>query len=255
MAYSIEEALTQATDGCTKPVAFVGCAPRLETGSFLSGDVAQRSLFSYGWWGDPPYELTSRVVSYMNAQGFPVQCATATQLIQARSYAQSMPSFPAEGSILETDDFIVVKLGPDDVSSSNPVTPLVTQVQEAVQPASSTALRGGINLCELEGEVLSINGWVLYPFHDSIYLVSQIHLWDQEDQRLYTLSCGTLSTPELNELYPENTDYSHCGVIGKAPLNQLPENYENCKIFLSLKTSGHILYLDTGLSAGELISG
>lgn len=255
LAYDIEEKLLETTSGCTKPIAFIGQAAQVENGSFVVGDIAQSSLFSYGSWGNPPYvELTVRAVSYMKALGFSLRSANEDQISAARTVAQRMPSFPAEGSIQETDSFIVVKLGADDSFASKQMAPEVTLVQEDPQLVFEDTLRGCVNSCALEDGIFTVSAWILEPYHDSNYVIPQVHLWDQENQILYTLNSGTLSTSELNALYQENTDYSHSGVMGKAAVDQLPETLEECRILLSLTEADGIQFFDSNVSVGDLMA-
>lgn len=251
----IQEKLIETTGGSTKPLAFVGCAPLPETGSFLEGEVAQSSLFRYGWFGDYPTGLSSRAVSYMNAQGGSFRAVGVDQLTEARGIAQTMPSFPAEGSIQEADSFIVIKLGADDSYAPKFMTPQVTRVEENAAVSFDNALRGSVNVCSTEENTLMITAWVLLPYHDSNYVLPAVHLLDVESNTLYTLNSGTLPTPDLCDLFPENTDYSHCGVMGKAPLEQLPQDLSSCKIILSVTTLDETLYFDPAVSVGDFTAG
>lgn len=251
----IQEKLIETTGGSTKPLAFIGCAPLPETGSFLEGEVAQKSLFGYEWYGDYPTGLSFRAVSYMNAQGASLRAIGVDEITEARGIAQTMPSFPAEGSIQEADSFIVIKLGADDSYAPKFMTPQVTRVEENATVSFNNGLRGCVNVCSTEENTLMITAWVLLPYHDSNYVLPTVHLLDVENNTLYTLNSGTLPTPDLCDLFPENTDYSHCGVMGKAPLEQLPQDLSSCKIILSVTTLDETLYFDPAVSVGDFTAG
>lgn len=245
LAYAIGEELTKTTEGCTKPVLFVGCASLPQNPSFVFGETAQKSLFGYGWETSHPYELTGRAVSYMNALGFPIRAASEDLLYSARSIAQSMPAFPVEGSIRETEDFILIKLGADDSFAPNLMTPENVLVQSNPLISFDDTLHGSVNDCFITDGILSVSGWIMIPYHNSNYVIPGVHLWDEENQILYTLNSGTVYTSELTDMYQGTTDFSHSGVTGKALVNQLPENSKDCKILLSVTTLDGTLYLDT----------
>lgn len=56
---------------------------------------------------------STRIVQFMQSIGININVSPREHFTPARQLAQTMPCWPIEGSIQETDDFIVVKLSED----------------------------------------------------------------------------------------------------------------------------------------------
>lgn len=247
-AYAIEQEIVETTAGSSKPVAFIGPWVSRKNGSFVIGESVNVSVFEFGQWGEPRYyEETNWIVEYMKSQGINICGASAEQVIEARQEAYKMPSFPIEGSVKELDDMIVVKLAPDDYFASEAMQVGTNKEKMEDQPKVSDQLNGNIDTVTFQDNILTFSGWVLEWQCNSSYVLPAVHLWDEDNNTLYSLSSGTQSRADLSAAFPDGTDYSHSGVLAKAELDQLPKDSLNhCRILLSTTRNGETKYFDTG---------
>ena len=247
-AFAIEELIIQATGGSSKPVAFIGYLPPHTNGAMVNAEALNVSVFEF-YFGDIPHytNLTTWVTEYMKSQGIIIRGANAEQIIEARKIANNMSAFPLEGCVQELDDLIVVKLAPDDYFASEEMEADVNKFEMDSIPETSAQLNGYIDTIACEENVLTISGWVLEWQCNSSYVLPAVHLWDEDNNTLYSLSSGTQSRADLSPAFPDGTDYSHSGVLAKAELDQLPKDSLNhCRILLSTTRNGETKYFDTG---------
>ena len=97
-----------------KPVAFIGNRPFNIPASGVRGEIIGISFFDFDMISEPHYYVSStRIVAFMNAIGIDMTCISPEYIIEAREFAQKMPCWPENGSILDVGNFIVVKLSED----------------------------------------------------------------------------------------------------------------------------------------------
>ncbi|MCM1537378.1 MAG: glucosyltransferase domain-containing protein [bacterium] len=103
----------------TKPVVFTGhldakgngsCYTKEEAASFLS-----YSLFEYAFVDGVPIETpnyynTGRILGYFETLGFSYETPTVEQTAEAEVLSAGIDCWPAAASVVETEDFVVVKL-------------------------------------------------------------------------------------------------------------------------------------------------
>jgi hypothetical protein len=109
IAYELDRCIiTLQEDGEKVPVACIGkYEPNFKT-NFLQGDVLGHSCFG---WVNPAdiFESTTRGLAFMQSLGINYKLPDKDQMAQARTAAESMPSYPAEGSVKRLPGLIVVK--------------------------------------------------------------------------------------------------------------------------------------------------
>ena len=248
-AYLIEQEISKTIGKSSKPVAFIGYLPSSHTNAaMLDAEGLALSFFEFHFPDTTHYtNLTLYISDFMQSQGINIYAANAEQVTKARQEAQDMSTFPLEGSIKELDDIIVVKLAPDDYFASEEMEADVNKFEMDSIPETSAQLNGYIDTIACEENVLTISGWVLEWQCDSSYVVPAVHLWDEDNNTLYSLSSGTQSRADLSAAFPDGTDYSHSGVLAKGAMDQLPaDSLDHCRILLSTTRNGEIKYFDTG---------
>ena len=143
--------------------------------------------------------------------------------------------------------YFIVKIAPDDYFASEVMGADIIAQEIQNLSNSNNYLKAGINSVELIDNILTITGWILEPQCNSNYVLPGVHLWNEENGMLYSLSSGTQNRGDLTTAFPDGTDYSHSGVMAKGSMDQLPiESMDHCKIFLSITRNGEIKYFDTG---------
>lgn len=247
-AFAIEQAIRKETGGADKQIVFIGNWPARINRVTVNGEETNRSMFQFCIWGQPRYlDMNFMATEYMKTLGISAaRVWDANRIAEARSIAQEMPSWPLDGSIREMDDYVVIKVAPDDYYAEECMVP---QIQKCVSAETITFSNDRCNALiehiSNENDVLSIQGWMICLQNDSSYVVPQVCLLDEANNLLYPLSTGTQYRPDLTENFFDSTNYSHGGFLAKAPLSELPEDYSRFRIILSAAVADKTLYFDT----------
>ncbi len=101
-----------------KPIIFIGYRQPLIDGScVLDGGYVTATVYAMDYSAEPRYFWsTGRILNYFKTLGFAQFCGPAKDeelMLRAREDAQGMPIWPLSGSILEFDEYIIVKLNND----------------------------------------------------------------------------------------------------------------------------------------------
>lgn len=106
-----------------KPLAFIGHRKANLNQSCIRGEVIGQSMFEYCYYIQPRYcHSTWWACDVMATVGFPFTTAGDENITNARIYARDndMPNYPAEGSIQDMGDYIIVKLSDDEFVNELP---------------------------------------------------------------------------------------------------------------------------------------
>ena len=237
-----------------KPIAIVGTYKNRLNSATMRGELIGLSLFNMTSEIEPHYYWSSdRALRVLQTLGFTGQSVNQEQMIEARKFAADMPSWPADGSVREFDDYIVVKLAPDDYYAMDLMEP-----QASISPLDSQTIVwdestfGWIDDVSVEDGILTVNGWAIKQGCDSTFAAPQVHIFDENGQMLYTLASGTKVRTDLNTAYSDGTEYGHSGVIARAPVNELPTNIRECKILLSVTVKDKTYFFDATNSISDI---
>lgn len=85
-----------------KPIVFIGMLPQ---NHYLPEDCSAGGSF-FSWDNGN----IARMRDFLNAEGYTVLPAEASQIQQGVDLAKEMSCWPAEGCLIETEDFILIKL-------------------------------------------------------------------------------------------------------------------------------------------------
>ncbi len=113
LASAIEERIGRASSA-EKPVAIIGSYQNRLNASCIRGEMIGLSMFSMSTEVEPHYFWSSdRALQMLKVLGFSFESASQEQMLEARKQAMIMPVWPAEGSIADAGDYIIVKLSED----------------------------------------------------------------------------------------------------------------------------------------------
>ena len=108
------------SDG-TKPVAFIGRYANVLNNACVYGDIVGQSVLQVNWNMQPFYATTTRrIADFAQMMGYEILPASEEQVAKAQAEAVSMPIWPAQGSIADAGDYLIVKLGEDIFAPSTP---------------------------------------------------------------------------------------------------------------------------------------
>lgn len=99
------------------PIAFYGRKETaLNNACMIVSEPISTSVFDWDWVLEPKYYYSSvRIVDFLNSQGCTYQAADEVYFDEfVPSVAADMPCFPADGSIIEKDGIIIVKLNNEE---------------------------------------------------------------------------------------------------------------------------------------------
>lgn len=253
-AYQIIDKLKSVSQGTDKPVAFIGYFNSNLNNACIIGEATHMSVFTHGWSHPIPYfTITQTIPGYLKTFGFEMKPLEGSRMQDARRSAIDMPSWPADGCIKEFDDYIVVKLAPDDYYAMDLMEP-----QVSTSPVNSQTMIwdestfGWIDDVSVEDGVLTINGWAIKRGCDSTFAAPQVHILDENGQILYTLASGTKVRTDLNNAYSDGTEYGHSGVTARAPVSELPTNIRECKVLLSITVKDKTYFFDATNSISDI---
>ncbi len=117
LANDLDRAIQAVSNGQDYPIAFYGHKEaNLNQACMLVSEPISTSVFDWDWILEPMYYAsTVRAIDFMNAQGLHYQPASEQLFYDfVPSVAADMPCFPAEGSVIEQDGVIVIKLSEHD---------------------------------------------------------------------------------------------------------------------------------------------
>ena len=252
--YQIIDKLKTVSCGVDKPVAFIGYYYSDLNNACIIGETTHHSVFDYGGWSDVPYwDITDSISEYLRTLGYSLESLGKNKIQDARRSSIDMPCWPVDGCIKEFDDYIVVKLAPDDYYAMDLMEP-----QVSTSPVNSQTMIwdestfGWIDDVSVEDGVLTINGWAIKRGCDSTFAAPQVHILDENGQILYTLASGTKVRTDLNNAYSDGTEYGHSGVTARAPVSELPTNIRECKVLLSITVKDKTYFFDATNSISDI---
>ena len=253
-AYQIIDRLRTVSQGEDKPVAFIGYYSAVLNNVCIVGESTHHSVFDTGGWSDTPYwDTTLSTPEYLRTFGVSFPNLQEDRIEMARRSAIDMPSWPADGCIKEFDDYIVVKLAPDDYYAMDLMEPQVsTSPVDSQTMIWDESTFGWIDDVSVEDGVLTINGWAIKRGCDSTFAAPQVHILDENGQILYTLASGTKVRTDLNTVYSDGTEYGHSGVTARAPVSELPTNIRECKVLLSITVKDKTYFFDATNSISDI---
>ncbi|MDE6619229.1 MAG: glucosyltransferase domain-containing protein [Lachnospiraceae bacterium] len=115
----IERIQAGSTPNANKPVVFLGhldaksnasCYTKAEAPSYLSYSVYEFAFIEGVPVDTPDYFNTGRILGYFETLGFHYEVPSAAVVEEAKAAGVTMDSWPAMSSVLETQEYIVVKL-------------------------------------------------------------------------------------------------------------------------------------------------
>lgn len=112
----IEHTILQVAGYTTKPVVFIGHPAQHRTKTMVELEIQTLGVFFPSVAAEPRFwYLNDTLDDYMESLGIYFTRPTqVSQIQEAREEAQTMPVYPVDGSVRETNTLVVVKLGEDE---------------------------------------------------------------------------------------------------------------------------------------------
>ena len=109
-----KEALPENSENASSAapaVVFIGSKHPALNNSCLQGEIIGSSFFEWDTNVAPVnYYSTKRILNFMHTLGYSYEQPSTSQVEAATAYSADMPVYPADGSIICCQDFIIVRL-------------------------------------------------------------------------------------------------------------------------------------------------
>ena len=203
-----------------KTVVFIGTPEIALNAGCMFGEVIGRSMFT-------------RIISMADTNHFlanlmavhdvPYRDMTNKEGLQAEIMASAMPAYPAEGSIEETENLIVVKLSEDYYYNSEILVPRCSASDEEI-------VYGGNVTCMVDdivfqGDAVTFRGFCFRRGVDAKMLRSVLYLRNCATGALYRVNTALDQRAMIqNQYWRDGVSYDQCGFLAKCPMDLLNQN-------------------------------
>lgn len=241
---------TSARQG-TKTVVFYGEPEvRLNAGC-VDGEVIGRSLFAY----HIDLEGTNNIIHYLLiSQGMDYNFVEQKDALAAHKLAQTMPNWPAQGSVLETDEVIVVKFSDNPYFEAELLTPGHKPVDEEITYATDTVCR--VDGLSTDGEILTIRGFNIKRGTDSRSVKNEVYLLNRADGELLRINTACEQRLLVTEQYSSDaTNYNAGGFIALCSMDLIEDEPDVVyEVLVKYTLDGESKFVSTGSFVGKRVT-
>lgn len=233
-----------------KPIAFVGSRGNELNNSCLKADFVGVSIFEHDKGAEPHYFYTThRVCELAKTQGYSFVGASADQIYEARKLALNMPIWPAEDSIKDMGDYVIVKLGEDEWAEEvleSSIQPIVLQQQFF----DDNLIKYYVDEIESVGDDLVIKGWMVKEGESSDSKKTNVYLKNEKTKEYYKIASAKGCRKDVSANFDTNDLYDWSGYIAKLLLTELKEERNEYTIILGYYDTEQEVecFVDTGIS-------
>lgn len=226
VAADIERAVDLTAGGDRKPVIFIGRYVDELNPSCVRGDYIGVSALGWDHWMVPHYVSSStRTAGLLNTLGMDFQGITdESAAAAARKKALDMPAWPAEGSIVDGGDCVIVKLSEDEWPEE--VLETKTRRVDKLELPVNSGVRAVVDGIDASGENLVIKGWIDQSDNKKATWKPHIYLLYDTDgvYEIAAVKAGREALLMGGEPCTNN------GFTALAELSSLPADWENCSM-------------------------
>ena len=233
---------TSAREG-KKTVVFYGEPEIHLNASCIDGEVIGRSLFAYHL----DLEGTNNIIHYlMISQGMNYAFVDHQAAIKAHEAAADMPNWPAEGSVKETDEVIVVKFSECPYFEAELLKPGHEPAPDDVVLSTETVCR--LDSMSTDGETLIIRGFNIKRGVDSRSVKNEVYLRQMGEDELLRVNTACEQRLLVTEQYnQDNTNYSASGFIAMCSLDVIEDEPDGIfEVLVKYTLDGESKFVTTG---------
>ena len=217
LANMIEMEINDATSS-RKPIAIVGIYNNQLNAACIQGELVGVSVFGCDNTAFPHYFYSSnRACALMETLGFPFTNVNAEQMEEARQKALTMPCWPAEGSVADAGEYVIVKLSEDQW----PEEVMSTTSQKVDSPNIDNILQYAVDSAVVEDGCLTIKGWLFQTGVSSDEVLPEVILKHQETGECIQISVARTSRPDLTTAFENGALYANGGYTAIMNLEDL----------------------------------
>ena len=180
--------------------------------------------------------------------GFQFKNVSADQMLEARKTAHDMPVWPAQGSVQEMKDYVIVKLSEDERYADDIMKAEAEKIELKKPEFQNSALRWAVDNVSIKEGAFSVSGWLIQPGVSSKNAKIQVYLWNKINGSCYQLSTANNQRPDVSKAFPNEADYNNSGFLAKAPLSELDQDLSNYKVIVSYENGSKKIFANTNVS-------
>lgn len=233
---------TSAREG-NKTVVFYGEPEVRLNASCIDGEVIGRSLFAFHM----DLEGTNNIIHYlMISQGMDYAFVDHQAAIKAHEAAADMPDWPAQGSVKETDDVIVVKFSDCPYFEAELLTPGHELAPDDVALSTETVCR--LDSMGTDGENLIIRGFNIKRGVDSRNIKNEVYLRNVAEDELFRINTACEQRLLVSEQYNvDNTNYNASGFVAMCSMDVIEDEPDAIfEVLVRYTLDGEAKFVSTG---------
>lgn len=232
VAEEIEVRVQEVADTETKPVLFIGIYANELNPSCLRGDYIGRTVF--GWdrnIGVHYARGSQRTCQFLNSLGMSFAAVSSEDVaLAARKLAFDAPAWPANGSVFDAGDCVVIKLCEDEWPEE--VLDAWTVEADLPEDMGAADAKATIDSVETTDENLIIKGWLDLENNEKTTWRPHLYLTD-----LGSGACIEIATEKAgrSNLKIDGETCMNNGFIGMAPLSELSDDLGRYSVMLAVE--------------------
>lgn len=219
-----------------KPIAIVGVYHEKLNQSCLKGEMIGRSAFDISPEVEPHYFWSGdRGCRMEEILGFSLKSASQEQVTAARQQALTMPSWPAEGSVVDAGEYVIVKLSEDQW----PEEVLSASAEAANAPEITNDLQIAVDSVNMVDDKLQIKGWVIREGVNADMAIPSVYLHSRTTGEYLRISTARVARPDLVNTFENGYLYENAGYAAAVAPSTLKEPLKNYDLLIGLTTEGN----------------
>ena len=244
----ISNEILMITGGKDKPIAFVGVKKAELNPSCIRGELIGMSIFDANSEVQPHYLTSSdRICNLLKTMGINMRNVSEEQMYEARKIAYSMPVWPNNGSIIDSGEFVIVKLSEDIWYADDILDSTIEKLDISNINLSNNKLKWSVDENIINGNQLKISGWIINPNVSSSYFKPRVYIYNEKDNEFFRLPTIKKERLDLNNACPNEEDYTDSGYIAKGDISNIINGVEDFRIILEYSNDDESIYIDTGI--------
>ncbi len=172
---------------------------------------------------------------------------TTEDALLAEEMAKTMPCFPEEGSIVETDQIIVIKFAEDLYFAEEMLEPGYTLTEEPITYRDDTVRR--LEGLLTDGKQILIRGHNLKRGVASREMTNTVYFLNRRTDELYRIETARSQRLLLSRNYQEDgVSYDSCGFTARCPM-ELFERFpgDTFEVLIKYNLEGEDFFAETGM--------
>lgn len=243
LASAIEQRISEVSPQ-QKNIAFVGTYSNKLNGACIRGELIGMSVFNVNSEVEPRYWTSSnRICTLMETLGFSFTNVDLNQMEEARQKALTMPSWPADGSVADAGDYVIVKLSEDRW----PEEIISAACQKVDAPSIDNTVRYAVDSSEVLDNRLVLKGWLFQDGVASDNVMPEVILRHRTTGECIQIPAARTNRADLVNAFENGSLYVNGGYTAVMSIDELNAPLSEYTLILGIRNqeTGETHYSDT----------